>query len=46
MAKLYYKKIKNEEIHPITNEPWNINDVPERWKDEVLALLEGSADGQ
>ena len=32
MAKIYYRKIKAEEM--------SIDDVPKRWKDEVLELLE------
>jgi hypothetical protein len=42
MAKLYYRKITTEDIHPITGEKWTINDVPERWKGEVQELLEGN----
>ena len=46
MAKLYYKKILSGEIHPITNEPWTLNDVPERWRAEVQELLDGGTGGQ
>lgn len=46
MAKLYYKKIVSGDIHPVTGEVWTIDDVPVRWREEVLALLEGSVDGQ
>lgn len=42
MAKLYFKKITNGDIHPITNEAWTIDDVPERWREEVQTLLDGN----
>lgn len=35
MAKLYYKKIKAGEM--------TIDDVPERWKEAVQALLDADA---
>ena len=34
MAKIYYRKIKSGDM--------TIEQVPDRWKDAVLALLEGS----
>ena len=34
MAKLYYRKIKE------SNGTFTIDDVPDRWKDAVIALLE------
>ena len=37
MAKIYYNKIKN------SNGAFTIDDVPMRWRDAVIALLE--ADG-
>ena len=40
MAKIYYRKIRDEEINPETGEAWVIDDVPARWRDAVLALLE------
>ena len=40
MAKLYMNKIVNAEINPATNEPWNIEDVPALWRDEVQGLLD------
>lgn len=43
MAKIYYRKIVAGDIHPVTNEVWTINDVPERWREEVQALLDGNA---
>lgn len=42
MAKLYFKKITNGDIHPITNEAWTIDDVPERWREGVQKLLDGN----
>ena len=42
MAKLYYRKITNGDIHPLTNEVWTITGVPERWREEVQALLDGN----
>ena len=36
----------NKEINPATDKEWTINDVPERWRVEVQALLdEGVGDG-
>lgn len=34
MAKIYYRKIINEEM--------TIEDVPERWREEVQKLLDGN----
>jgi len=42
MAKIYYRKISNEDTHLVTGQLWTINDVPERWKTEVQELLDGS----
>ncbi len=42
MAKIYYRKIKDADINHKTGEVWTIDDVPERWKEEVQALLDGS----
>lgn len=36
MAKIYYRKIKGEEM--------SIDQVPKRWKKEVLELLEADQD--
>lgn len=36
MAKIYYRKIKAGKM--------TINDVPERWKAEVQALLDGDGE--
>ena len=33
------------DINPATGEAWKINDVPDRWRDEVQALLEGGQQG-
>lgn len=40
MAKIYLRKIKNEEINPATGEVWKLEDVPARWRAEVESLLE------
>lgn len=46
MAKIYYRKITNKETNPATDKEWTIDDVPERWREEVQALLdEGVNDG-
>lgn len=39
MAKLYAKKIMNGDINAATGEPWKLDDVPERWREAVEALL-------
>ena len=38
MAKLYYRKIKAGDM--------SIDQVPSRWRDEVLALLAADQDGE
>ena len=43
MAKIYYRKISGGDINPATGEAWKINDVPDRWRDEVQALLDGES---
>ena len=40
MAKIYLRKIKGEEISPVTGEAWKLADVPIRWRAEVESLLE------
>lgn len=46
MTRIYYRKITNKEINPFTDKEWTINDVPERWRNEVQAILdEGVSDG-
>lgn len=40
MAKLYIKKITQHDINAETGEPWKIDDVPERWREEVREALE------
>ena len=45
MAKIYCRKIMAGDINPATGEAWKINDVPDRWRDEVQALLEGGQQG-
>lgn len=42
MVKLYVKKIVNGEINPATGEPWKIEDVPIRWREEVREALENA----
>lgn len=42
MVKLYVKKITSGAINPITGEPWTINDVPERWREDVREALENN----
>lgn len=39
MAKIFLKKILNEETNPHTNEVWVLEDVPMTWRDEVENLL-------
>ena len=41
MAKLYYEKIKNKETNPETEKPWEIEDVPFLWREEVVKMLNG-----
>jgi len=40
MAKIYYRKIVAGDINPATREAWKIEDVPERWREEVKSLLD------
>lgn len=40
MVKIYVKLIKNGKINAATGEPWKIDDVPERWREEVRRELE------
>lgn len=42
MAKIYYRKIVAGDINPATGEAWKIEDVPERWREEVQELLDGN----
>lgn len=42
MDKIYYKKIVNEEINPATGNIWTIEEVPERWRERVRTMLNGS----
>lgn len=35
MAKIYYNRIKVGK--------WDIEDVPERWRDEVMAMLDADS---
>lgn len=41
MVKIYVKIILSEKINPATGEPWKIDDVPERWREEVRKEIEG-----
>ena len=40
MVKLYIKKITEGAVNPNTGEPWKIDDVPERWREQVREALE------
>lgn len=40
MVKLYIKKILEGAINPTTGEAWKIDDVPERWREQVREALE------
>lgn len=41
MVKIYVKLILGGKVNPATNEPWEIDDVPERWREEVRKEIEG-----
>lgn len=43
MVNLYVKKITSGAINPATNEPWTIEDVPTRWREQVREALENEA---
>ena len=43
MTKIYYRKITNKETNPATDKEWTIDDVPERWREEVQFMLDGTA---
>ncbi len=45
MAKIYYRKITDEDINSATGVAWTIDDVPARWRDEVQALLDDGQQG-
>lgn len=40
MVKLYIRKITSGDINPVTELPWTIDDVPERWREQVREALE------
>ena len=40
MVKIYIKKIISGAINQETGLPWTIEDVPERWREEVREALE------
>lgn len=40
MVKIYIKKIISGAINQETGLPWAIEDVPERWREEVREALE------
>lgn len=46
MAKIYDRKIRNGDAHPVTGVAWSIEDVPERWRTETRKLLEGIAENE
>lgn len=39
MAKIYYRKISEGQINVKTGEAWKLEDVPQRWREEVRMLL-------
>lgn len=41
MAQLYARKITERAVNPMTGAEWTLADVPERWRAEVEALLNG-----
>lgn len=40
LVSIYVKKIVGHEINKDTGEPWTINDVPTKWREEVRKALE------
>lgn len=44
MVKLYVNKIVNGDINPKTEQPWTIDDVPTRWREQVREALVNEAD--
>lgn len=40
MVKLYVAKINNEEINPLTEKIWVIEDVPLLWREQVREALD------
>jgi len=40
MAKVYYKKIKNQETNFMTGEVWKIEDVPILWRQQAQDILD------
>ena len=42
MAKIYYRKILQGDINLTTCQIWALEDVPERWREELQALLDGN----
>lgn len=40
MVKIYVKLIKSGKINAATGEPWELEDVPERWREAVREALE------
>ena len=45
MARIYYRKIRGGDVNPDTGDPWHIDDVPDRWKAAVQALLDADSSG-
>lgn len=41
MAKLYFDKIRKQEINFMTGEAWKIEDVPLLWRQQVQDMLDG-----
>lgn len=46
LEKLFARKIENGETNPLTGEVWKIEDVPERYREEVESLLEENKDDE
>lgn len=40
MVKIYIRKITEKAINPSTGEAWRIEDVPDRWREQVREAIE------
>lgn len=40
MARVYADMIRYQKINPNTNQPWTINDVPQKYRAEVQRILD------
>lgn len=43
MTKIYIRKITEKSINPLTGEAWKIDDVPDRWREDVQRALESES---